>query len=465
MEWTKRMEQVLDYIEEHLTEPVDMDEIARIACCSSYNFQRVFSFCMELSLAEYIRNRRLSQSAQDLCKTDMRILDIAFKYGYDSQEAFSRAFFKFHGVTPKQARNACTLLNYCPKATLLGKESEIPMQNEISDYILTRRPSSERLKNKAPSPITLNFPVSMWTYMEYMGQNVNTMQTYTLLATLCGDAYHAGLALTKKEGILTALKEFGYPCAIYSTKQKNYNYLPEAELRQRILHEITDNNRPVIAVNMVDCCFGGVITGFKAHGNCLLNWGYFPFDFSDNPEPIITECWDWYEKTERVIFIGDPATSINLRQLYINGLKRASEYLGTSAALRTEAFFQDWKNQLINYEPLLDHDYTLIDPMWCDYAEKRFYAGQFMLQLRAYLPEQEAKLIELWHILGERINSIMYEYIAKVELKPGDEIGKHNIIKLQDTVTRKEMCELVSQCESAERKAADILEDIASALT
>lgn len=81
MEWMLRMERIFDYIEEHLTESMDFNEIAKLAYCSNYNFQRVFSFCMGISLAEYIRNRRLSVAADELRHSDMKILDIGMKYG------------------------------------------------------------------------------------------------------------------------------------------------------------------------------------------------------------------------------------------------------------------------------------------------------------------------------------------------------------------------------------------------
>ncbi|WP_379315532.1 helix-turn-helix transcriptional regulator [Paenibacillus puldeungensis] len=457
------MEKILDYIEEHLTEAIDFDEIAKLACCSNYNFQRVFSFCMEIPLAEYIRNRRMSTAADELRTSDIRILDIAVKYGYESQEAFSRAFMKFHGVTPKQARNANVKLKVCPKATLMYKESNKPMN--ASSYFLEKKPTGELLRNKPPSPITLNFPVSMWSYMEYTGYNSNTMQTYTLIAALCGDTYNAGLALTEDYGILTAVEQFGYKCDIYSTRQSDINYIPESELRERIINEIIVNKRPVIAVNVVDCCFGGVIVGYKDSGECLLNWGYFPFDFSDNPQPIITECRDWYGKTQKVIFIDKCLNfHVALKQIYINGLKKAVEYLGNARGLKTEKFFLEWRNRLMENEPLISNDYSLIDPMWCDYAEKRFYAGQFMLQLKAFLPQYETKLNQLWDIFGRKINSLMYEYIDKVDLTPGADCDSINKVKLNDETIRKEMCEIVNRCEEEERKAASLISDIITML-
>lgn len=104
MEWIDKMNAALDYIEENLTDTIDYEAIAQKACCSSYNFQRMFSFIADVSLAEYIRRRRLTQAGFDLQKTDSIVLDIALKYGYDSPISFSRAFQNLHGLTPSEAR-------------------------------------------------------------------------------------------------------------------------------------------------------------------------------------------------------------------------------------------------------------------------------------------------------------------------------------------------------------------------
>lgn len=461
MEWIMKMEKIIDYIEDHLIETIDFNEIARLACCSSYNFQRVFSFCMEIPLAEYIRNRRMSVAAGELRSSDISMIHISVKYGYDSYEAFSRAFMRFHGVTPKQARCTNMTLKIYPKATLIYREENMPINNQPFEWILERKPTAEFFRNKTPSPITLNFPVSMWSYMEFMGQNTNTMQTFTLIATLCKDAYNAGLALTEDSGILTAMQTFGYPCEIYSTRLSDKNYISESELRKRIINEITVNKRPVIAINVVDCCFGGIIVGYKEEGECLLNWGYFPFDSSDNPKPLITECIDWYRKTYKVLFVGEHSNCpTDLKQIYLTGLKEAVEYLGDENNLRIAMFYAEWKKYLMEDEPLISNDYSFIDPMWCDYAEKRFYAGHFMLQLKAFLPKYENKLNELWNIFGKNINRLMYDYIAKVDLTPGSDCEKINIEKLNDKTIRNEMFEIISKCEEEERKAARIINEI-----
>ena len=104
MDWITGIQNALDYIEEHINEDLNYEIIARQAACSSFYFQRIFSILCGYSLGEYIRNRRLSIAGSELSVTNIKIIDIALKYGYDSPESFSRAFFKFHGITPSQAK-------------------------------------------------------------------------------------------------------------------------------------------------------------------------------------------------------------------------------------------------------------------------------------------------------------------------------------------------------------------------
>lgn len=110
MDWITGMQNAIDYIEEHITEKVDYEDIARCSCLSSYNFQRVFGILCGYTLGEYIRNRRLSLAGQDLVQTDRKVIDVAMKYGYESPDSFAKAFQKFHGVTPSAARESGAML-------------------------------------------------------------------------------------------------------------------------------------------------------------------------------------------------------------------------------------------------------------------------------------------------------------------------------------------------------------------
>lgn len=110
MDWVERMNQAISYIENHITEEINYEAVAKVACCSVYHFQRMFSFITDVSLSEYIRRRRLSLAAYELQNSNIKVIDLALKYGYDSPEAFTRAFQNLHHTTPTAARNLGTKL-------------------------------------------------------------------------------------------------------------------------------------------------------------------------------------------------------------------------------------------------------------------------------------------------------------------------------------------------------------------
>ncbi|SHN60306.1 AraC family transcriptional regulator [Paenibacillus sp. ov031] len=112
-----RLNEGLSYIEENLTDSVDMKEVARIACCSEYHFTRMFSFLSGITLSEYIRRRRLTLAALELSRNDSKVIDVALKYGYTSPDSFARAFQSMHGVTPSEAKNHGPSLKAFPRMT------------------------------------------------------------------------------------------------------------------------------------------------------------------------------------------------------------------------------------------------------------------------------------------------------------------------------------------------------------
>lgn len=104
MNWITGIQKALDYVETHLCEKIDYGEVAKCACSSEFHFQRIFSILCGYPLGDYIRQRRLTLAGNELIATDEKIIDIALKYGYDSPESFSRAFLRFHGISPSEAR-------------------------------------------------------------------------------------------------------------------------------------------------------------------------------------------------------------------------------------------------------------------------------------------------------------------------------------------------------------------------
>ena len=117
MDTLRSMNNAMAYIEEHLTEDIDYRKISKIAYCSEYHFKRMFSFLSGVSLSEYIRRRKLALAAFDLKDRDLRIIDVAMKYGYSSADSFSRAFHSMHGILPSEARSNNIQLKAYPRMT------------------------------------------------------------------------------------------------------------------------------------------------------------------------------------------------------------------------------------------------------------------------------------------------------------------------------------------------------------
>ena len=122
--WIEGFQESIDYIEQHLTESIDIEEIAGRAAISSFYYQRIFGALCGMNVGEYIRARRMTLAAQELAGSDVKVIDIAIKYGYDSPDSFAKAFQRFHGITPSQARESgVPLRSFAPmhiKITLEG---------------------------------------------------------------------------------------------------------------------------------------------------------------------------------------------------------------------------------------------------------------------------------------------------------------------------------------------------------
>ena len=121
----ERLNDVIDYIENHLTDPIEQEAIARVACCSYYDVGRMFSLVAGINVSDYIRNRRLSLAGEELQMTEARVIDVALKYCYDSPVSFSRAFQKFHGVSPAGARKDRAILQQFPRLVYQIRVKEV----------------------------------------------------------------------------------------------------------------------------------------------------------------------------------------------------------------------------------------------------------------------------------------------------------------------------------------------------
>ena len=104
MDWIKTVNNAITFMEDNLKEEITLADIAKKVNLSAFHFQRAFSLLTEMSPAEYLRKRRLSQAGAELAAGEAKVIDVALKYCYDSPESFTKAFTRFHGFSPMQVK-------------------------------------------------------------------------------------------------------------------------------------------------------------------------------------------------------------------------------------------------------------------------------------------------------------------------------------------------------------------------
>lgn len=164
MEWVQLLQQAINYIELHLLEEINYEDVAKNVHMSSYNFHRTFSLMAGMTANEYIRKRRLSIAGQELQRNQCKVIDVALKYGYETPESFAKSFSRFHGVSPKAARkNGTQLCLFNPlmiKITLEG--------GKIMNYKIVDVPSQKFIarirsfKNETMNDTTTNEVPAFW---------------------------------------------------------------------------------------------------------------------------------------------------------------------------------------------------------------------------------------------------------------------------------------------------------------
>ncbi|MBQ6447543.1 MAG: AraC family transcriptional regulator [Bacillus sp. (in: Bacteria)] len=144
----KSMNEAMDYIESHLYDEIDYNELERITGTSVYHFRRMFSFLSGMTLGEYVRNRRLSNATFDLLHEGMSVTETAFKYGYESVDGFSRAFREWSGINPSEVKKK-NMLKAFPKLSF-----QLTIQGGINmDYRIEKKEAYKIVGVKKRVPI------------------------------------------------------------------------------------------------------------------------------------------------------------------------------------------------------------------------------------------------------------------------------------------------------------------------
>lgn len=244
MEWVDRLNQSMRYIEEHLTEELDYGQLGRIACCSAYHFQRMFTYMAGVTLSEYIRRRKMSLAAVDLQSGKVKIIDIAQKYGYNSPTAFNRAFQGVHGIAPSAVRGEGVSVKSFPPitfaVTVKGAE-QLQYRVETKDAFRIVGVSAplygEIESNFMAVPQLWQDVVSNKTVEKLAGM-MDTPPMGLLGVSACNDQeqwrYYIAVSTSKDRG---DFEEYTVPAATWAIFAGSGTNLSVQELERRIIQE------------------------------------------------------------------------------------------------------------------------------------------------------------------------------------------------------------------------------------
>lgn len=265
MNWVSGIQRAVDYIEEHLLEEIDYNVVAAQSFSSSYHFQRVFSILCGFTVGEYIRNRRLSLAGEELVKTQIKVIDIALKYGYESPDSFTKAFQKFHGITPSAAKNGGSLKSFSRLVLKIFLEGGTTMNYRIEEkdeMILTGYKShfkgvpygKERAQQEEKLFVTTR--AKQWLLRGAKGSSGDDNTDMCIITNIDDNGYdfYYALPLDKYERDnmyntsvtgFEYMKEFGFEniivpkqtYAIFTTEQQPYPTDEYMDIRQKIVSE------------------------------------------------------------------------------------------------------------------------------------------------------------------------------------------------------------------------------------
>lgn len=244
MEWVERFNEALGYLEAHLTEEVDYRHLGEIACCSSYHFQRMFTYMAGMSLSEYLRRRKMSLAAVDLQGGGSKIIDVAMKYGYSSPTAFNRAFQSVHGIAPSAVRDEGVPIKSFPplKLVVMVKGAE-----ELN-YRIETKPAFRIVGVSVPlvQNIEDNFmtvpaawgEVSANGTLEQLAGMMDTPPMGVLGVSACNDEeiwrYYIAVSTTENAGVF---EEFTVPAATWAIFSGSGTNQSLQELERRVVME------------------------------------------------------------------------------------------------------------------------------------------------------------------------------------------------------------------------------------
>lgn len=282
----QRIQEAIRYMEEHIYENINYADVAKSLHMSSYNFHRTFSFIVGMTANEYIRSRRLTLAAQELQTTDISVIDAAYKYGYESPESFSKAFSRFHGSTPKQARKKGTKLHlFNPLVIKIILEG-----GSIMDY---------RMEHKEPQQFIA-------LVKAFPNEIINDENDHSV-SDFWGECYEKNLIEPMKRLRTEGKRDLYGLCSPVKDNETHFNYgigvLIDEDTDSTKLEQFVDNGYAMWKTEPADYA---VFQCIGSDGDCLSDtWSKFFKEFTPQTGYVQTDDTDYeiyFENGESGVF-------------------------------------------------------------------------------------------------------------------------------------------------------------------
>lgn len=364
MYWIKEMQNAIGFIEGRLTEGgLSIEEIAKSANSSCANFQRIFSIVTGMTAGDYIRFRRLSLAGMELANADVKVLDTALKYGYETAESFTKAFTRFHGVTPSAARrNESALRTFAPLSINIDIRGGFAMQRKL----IPNMPEIPYDGNNAAFFITL-----LEATLKGLGEECDKAKLTALSgegnrfcwtdgAWMFGNEVTESINETPFETEMRVLSAIGWQAkyiTVHRGKDGSYMNTDAAQIRRDFISAI-DKGLPVLMRyrEHADCDLN-VFFGYEDDGGKIIgydyNKGYKP-GVSPPTDIAMPVTWDnWEDNISGYILLQNKTETISERNTALSTFRSISEHARKTGHIRGKKVgFAAWELFLHN----LEHD-------------------------------------------------------------------------------------------------------------
>jgi AraC-like DNA-binding protein len=418
MDWINDTQKAINYIENNLTEDIGIEEISKYVYASKEHFQKIFNIVTGFSISEYIRNRRLSLAGHDLFTAKDKIIDVAMKYGYETPESFTKAFIRFHGVTPSEARISDKNLKRFSPLTI--------QINVKGGFIVSRKliPNVAKLY-EIPSE---NYMFCSCMHSVMSALNESESFDFSFFAGVTGDLFIQLWCEPKwqyNDSYSSVCRDSQVPVRVaFDACGYDYEYIYEDEIRKnkpeyvRKIVDSIDKGYPVLTFGIVGPPICSIICGYDENGDILIGWSQFTDEAKqDNPMDCVVSD-NYFSKrygldnSKALIFFSKkkntPPVAESIRKSILNISKQALLPPAENVRFGKQAF-DSWADSLLCDEDFKDE--SMLSRPLDTYGSCMVMVGTNMHYVQQYL----TRASELCADISDQIKKLQQAYAKENE--------------------------------------------------